>query len=95
MSTATVMNAQAIGKQTWLATSIATWLPAGPAQDQPHSQSLRHVLFPDERGAVSLTIEQIVEWGHAQLPVLKFYIKCCPKEIKCVTSRILNFPLAS
>lgn len=76
MSTVTRTNDQAIGRQTWLASPLAIWLPAGPTHDQPHSPSLRHVLFHDERGAVSLTVEEIVEKSYAQLPVLGVLPKC-------------------
>lgn len=42
---------------------------------------------------MSLTIDQIVGKGYAQLLVLEVLHKC-PMEIKYVTDRILNFLLA-
>lgn len=81
MSTVTRMTVRAIGRQKLLATPLAIWLSSGPTNDQPHSQSLRYTLFPDEREALRLTIEQIVGKGYAHLPVLEILPKCFPVKI--------------
>lgn len=73
MNTVTRPNYQAIESQTWLASPLAIWLPTSPTHDKPHSPSLGHVLFHDERGAVSLTIEQVMEKGYGQLMRWNFY----------------------